>query len=75
MVFVEPVIIINGWTTVQYFDTRNECKRQIAKSSCRMRDIIKMYFRKTEREGCIQLDQDRIQWQALVNVVMKLEFP
>jgi hypothetical protein len=54
-----------------------EGKRPLGRPRCRWVDNVKMDLRETEWGGLdwIDLAQDRDQWRALVNTVMKLWVP
>jgi hypothetical protein len=54
-----------------------EVKRALGKSRCRWEDNIGMDFTEIGWEGVdwIQLAQNRGQWRAVVNTVMKLQVP
>jgi hypothetical protein len=54
-----------------------EGRRPLVKARCRWVDNIKMDFREIGWDGIdwIDLAQDRNQWMALVNTVMKLQIP
>jgi hypothetical protein len=54
-----------------------ECKRPLARPRCRWEDNIKMDLREIGIDGAnwIRLAQDRVQWQAVVNMVMNLRVP
>jgi hypothetical protein len=56
---------------------RPEGKRPLGRPRCRWEDNIKTDFREREIDGAnwIQLAQDRVQWRAFVNTVMKLRVP
>jgi hypothetical protein len=56
---------------------RLEGKRPLGRSRCRWEDNIKMNIREIGIDGAnrIQLAQDRVQWQAFVNIVMNLQVP
>jgi transposase len=56
---------------------RPEGKRPLGRPRCRWVDNIKMNLRKIGTDGAswIQLAQDRVQWRACVNTVMKLRVP
>jgi hypothetical protein len=58
-------------------EMRNVYNILVAKPKCRWEDIIKMDLRVRGREGVdwINLVQYRVQWQALVNMVMDLRVP
>jgi hypothetical protein len=53
---------------------RPEGKRPLERPRRRWKDSIKMDLREIGIDGanCIQLAQDRVQWRACVNTVMKL---
>jgi hypothetical protein len=59
------------------FVGKPEGKRPLGKSKRRLVDKIKMDFREIRWDGMdwIDLVQDRDQWRALVNTVMKLRVP
>jgi hypothetical protein len=52
-------------------------KRPLGRSRCRWEDNIKLDFREIGFDGAnwIQLAQDKVQWQAFVNMVMNLWVP
>jgi hypothetical protein len=52
-------------------------KRPLGRLKCRWEDNIKMDLREKGIDGVnwIQLAQDRVQWQAFVNMVMNLRVP
>jgi hypothetical protein len=54
-----------------------ECKRPLGRPRCGWEDNIKLYLRETGIDGTnwIQLAQDRVQWRAFVNTVMKRRVP
>jgi len=54
-----------------------EGKRALGRRRCRWEDNMRLDLREIWWEGVdwIHLDQDRDQWQALVNTVMNLQFP
>jgi hypothetical protein len=54
-----------------------EGKRQLGRPRCRWGDTIKIDLREIGWDGMdwINLVQDRDQWRALVNTVMKLHVP
>jgi hypothetical protein len=54
-----------------------EGKRPLKRPKHRWEDYIKIYLREIGLEGVdqIHLAQDRDQWRAVVNTVMKLYFP
>jgi hypothetical protein len=56
---------------------RPEVKRPLGRPRCRWKDNIKMDLRETGIDGVnwIQLAQDRVQWQAFVNMVINLQVP
>jgi hypothetical protein len=56
---------------------RPEVKRPLGRPKRRWEDNIKMDLRETGIDGAnwIQLAQDRVQWRACVNTVMKLRVP
>jgi hypothetical protein len=56
---------------------RPEGKRPLGRSSHRWEDNIKLDFREIGINGVnwIQLAQDRVQWQAFVNMVINLQVP
>jgi hypothetical protein len=56
---------------------RPEGKRPLGRPRCRWEDNIKLDLRETGINGAnwIQLDQDRVQWQAFVSMVMNLQVP
>jgi hypothetical protein len=56
---------------------RPEGKRPFGRPRHRREDNIKMDLRETGIDGAnwIQLAQDRVQWQALINMVMNLQVP
>jgi hypothetical protein len=56
---------------------RPEGKRPLGRPSCRREDNSKMDLREIGIDGVnwIQLAQDRVQWQACVNMVMNLQVP
>jgi hypothetical protein len=56
---------------------RPEGKRPLGRPELRWEDNIKMDLRETGIDGAnwIQLAQDRVQWRAFVNTVMKLRVP
>jgi hypothetical protein len=56
---------------------RHEGKRPLGRPRRRWEDSIKMDFREIgiDRANWIQLAQDRVQWQACVNMVMNLWVP
>jgi hypothetical protein len=51
--------------------------RSLGRPTYRWEDIIKIYLKEIgwEGEDWILLDQDRDQWQALVNMVMNIQVP
>jgi hypothetical protein len=62
---------------LQGFGWRPEVKRPLGRPRRRCEDNIKMDLRETGIDGTkwIQLAQDRVQWRAFVNTVMKLRVP
>jgi transposase len=56
---------------------RPECKRPLGRPRRRWEDNIMMDLREVGIDGAnwIQLAQDRAQWRAFVNMVMKLRAP
>jgi hypothetical protein len=54
-----------------------ERKRPLGRPSCRWEDNFKMDLQEIGCGGMdwIELTEDRNRWQALVNVVMNLQFP
>jgi len=54
-----------------------EGKRPLGKPRCRWEDNIKMDFRGVGCGGMdwIKLAQDNASWRALINAVMKIQFP
>jgi hypothetical protein len=56
---------------------RPEGKRPLGRPRCRWEDNIKMDLREIGINGVnqIQLAQDKVQWQAFVNMVMNLWVP
>jgi hypothetical protein len=56
---------------------RPEGKRPLGRPRRRWEDNIKMELREIGIDGAnwIQLAQDRVQWQAFVNMVMNLRVP
>jgi hypothetical protein len=56
---------------------RPEGKRPLGRPRRRWEDFIKMDLREIRIDGANwnQLVQDRVQWQAFVNMVMNLRFP
>jgi hypothetical protein len=52
-------------------------KRPLGRPRCRWEDNVKMDLREIGISGAnwIQLAQDRVQWQAFVNMVMNLRVP
>jgi hypothetical protein len=66
-------------TKVQFSVTpwSSEGKRPLGRPSRRWEDNIKMDLREIGIDGAnwIRLAQDRVQWRAFVNTVMKLRVP
>jgi hypothetical protein len=58
-------------------DGRPEGKRQLGRLRCKLEDNIKMDLREIGIYGTnwIQLAQDRVQWQAFVNMVINIQVP
>jgi hypothetical protein len=56
---------------------RPEGKRPLGRPRCRRENNIKLDLREIGIDGMkwIQLAQDRVQWRAFVNTVMKLRDP
>jgi hypothetical protein len=56
---------------------RPEGKKPLGRSRHRWEDNIKMDLREIGIDGAnwIQLAEDRVQWQAFVNMVMNLQVP
>jgi hypothetical protein len=56
---------------------RPKGKRPLGRPRHRWKDNIKMDLKEIGIDGAnwIQLDQDRVQWQAFVNTVMNLQVP
>jgi hypothetical protein len=56
---------------------RPEGKRPLGRSRCRWEDKIEMYLREIgiNVANWIQLVQDRVQWWAFVDMIMKLWVP
>jgi hypothetical protein len=56
---------------------RPEGKRPLGRSRCRWKDNTKLGLREIEIDGAnwIRLAQDRVQWQAFMNMVMNLRVP
>jgi hypothetical protein len=56
---------------------RPEGKRPLGRPRRRWEDNIKMHLREIGIDGAnwIRLAQDRVQWRAFVNTVMKLRVP
>jgi hypothetical protein len=56
---------------------RSECKRPVGRHRRRWEDNIKMDLREIGIDGAnwIRLAQDRVQWRAFMNTVMKLRVP
>jgi hypothetical protein len=60
---------------LQGFDGRPKGKKPLERPRCRWEDNIKLGLREIGINGLnwIQLVQDRVQWWALVNMVMNLQ--
>jgi hypothetical protein len=56
---------------------RPKGKRSLERPRCRLEDNIKLDLREigTDGENWIQLAQDRVQWQAFLNMLMNLQVP
>jgi hypothetical protein len=56
------------------FKRKLEGKRPIARTTYRWKNNITIYSKYVRfgSVGCLQLAQDRIQWRALVNILMEL---
>jgi hypothetical protein len=59
------------------FVRKPEGKRPLGRPRCRREDNIRMDLREIRWKGVdwIRLSQDRDQWRALINTVMKIRVP
>jgi hypothetical protein len=75
MRWVVHVACMGGEKCAQGFGHKSKRKEATQKTNAQMRAWVKMDLRETTSEGVewIHLVQDRDQWQALVNTVIKLQ--
>jgi hypothetical protein len=66
-----------GERYLQGFGWEAQREETIGRPRCRWEDNIKLELRETGLDGAnwIQLAQDRVQWWAFVNTVMKVRVP